>query len=172
MFQASQEQWPSIYQILSRPSFLMDIANEIREPESEHQFFDSEMPSENIATGVLENEDADSEESDIDMVNPSVFSFTDRKPPTVPSAMDALVDLNVILRPPHAIGHGFKDLGIDKFMREQLKEMCTFLNHFISITSPNHGSWMAVLQSMACGTNKGPWHTHQLRACMDKGLHK
>lgn len=65
-----------------------------------------------------------------------------RKSPSVESAVEALHDLKIMLKPCRAIGQGYRNPELDGWMRERFESMYTFLTHYTSVLSPGYKAWM------------------------------
>ncbi|KAJ7135031.1 hypothetical protein C8R43DRAFT_894625 [Mycena crocata] len=87
-----------------------------------------------------------------------------REAPTVVDALAALVDLRELMRPHRNTGRGYRDPGIDPFVRIRMEAMKIMLNFYTADLSKTKGFWAASSLQAAVSQGKGRYCARQLRA--------
>ncbi|KAJ7435575.1 hypothetical protein B0H11DRAFT_1666797, partial [Mycena galericulata] len=86
-----------------------------------------------------------------------------REPPTVTSALLALNDLRLLLRPKRSSGKGYIDPQIDPFVRVRMEAMQSLLNLYTNDRSKTKGEWRQSSIQAALTQNRGPYWARQTR---------
>jgi hypothetical protein len=85
-----------------------------------------------------------------------------REAPSQQKAIDALKDLREKLKPARATGRGYKDPGIDPFVRIRMDGMQTMLNFYTNPKSTTYDKWGASACQAAISMGRGRYCSRQL----------
>jgi len=88
----------------------------------------------------------------------------EREAPTLVLAKQALEDLQKLLQPPRDKGYGYKDPGLDPYVRARLEGMRSMLNFYVNPQSQTVGAWGASSCQAAISLMRGRHCACQLRA--------